>query len=183
MSTTICLRGEAGYPQRLMDRLGDDAPERLVGMGSWGHLELPMTGLFGSKDAPGDVVLRTFDQAAAWRDAGRCVVSGFHSPMEQECLRILLRGRQPVVLVLARGLEGMRLKKEWREPVEDGRLLLLSPFPEHVKRPTRALAEERNRLVAALAEEVWFSYIRPGGSLEGLVEETVKWGLQVTPNC
>lgn len=162
-----------------MDRLGDDAPERLVGMGSWGHLELPMTGLFCSKDAPGDVVLRTFDQAAAWRDAGRCVVSGFHSPMEQECLRILLRGRQPVVLVLARGLEGMRLKKEWREPVGDGRLLLLSSFPEHVKRPTRALAEVRNRLVAALSEEVWFSYIRPGGSLEGLVKETVKWGLRV----
>jgi hypothetical protein len=32
------------------------------------------------------------------RDEGRTLIGGFHSPMEWECLGILLRGRQPVIL-------------------------------------------------------------------------------------
>lgn len=44
------------------------------------------------------------------RDAGVTVIGEFHSPMEKECLNILLRGSQPIIVCPARSLENMRIK-------------------------------------------------------------------------
>ena len=74
------------------------------------------------------------DQAQKWRKHGRCIISGFHSPIEKECLYILLRGSQPIVICPARSLERMRIPVEWRESIVKGRLLLLSPFDSSQKR-------------------------------------------------
>ena len=48
------------------------------------------------------------------------VISGFHSPMERECLNILLRGKQSVIICPARSIEGMRIKSEYKKPLEEG---------------------------------------------------------------
>ena len=48
--------------------------------------------------------------------------------MERECLRLLLRGNQPVVVCPARGIDNMRIPRDWRPALDDGRLLVLSPF-------------------------------------------------------
>src|SRR5438876_1122861 len=110
--------------------------------------------LLCSVRCPGALILRTYDLARALRDAGVTVASGFHSPMEQECLRLLLRGRQPVVVCPARSVERMRLPAEWKPAIEAGRLLVLSPFAPHQRRMTADLAAKRNAFVAALADEV-----------------------------
>ncbi|MBA3707606.1 MAG: hypothetical protein H0W83_02155, partial [Planctomycetes bacterium] len=60
--------------------------------------------------------------------AGVAVIGGFHSPMEQECLALLLKGRQPIVICPARGIDEMRLAIAWREAISAGRLLVISPF-------------------------------------------------------
>jgi predicted Rossmann fold nucleotide-binding protein DprA/Smf involved in DNA uptake len=135
-----------------------------------------LTAFLCSKEAPGSAILKAFDQATAWRDAGRCVISGFHSPLERQCLDILLRGKQPVVMVLARGLGVLRLPATQRKALDDGRLTIVSPFPTAEKRATADLARQRNRFVAALADEVVFAYIAPGGSLSKLSEEVAAWG-------
>jgi HEPN domain-containing protein len=44
---------------------------------------------------------------------GVTVVGGFHAPMERECLTILLRGAQPVILCPARNI-GMRIRPEYK---------------------------------------------------------------------
>jgi predicted Rossmann fold nucleotide-binding protein DprA/Smf involved in DNA uptake len=126
--------------------------------------------LFCSARCPGDAILRAYDQAAQWRDAGRCVISGFHSPVEKECLRILLRGKQPVIICPARCLGKMRLPSDWKKPLADGRLLILSCFATGQNRATTELAARRNELVAALADEVWFAHITPGGRMEQLAK-------------
>ena len=61
-----------------------------------------------------------YDLSRAMRDAGVPVIGGFQSPMEKECLRILLRGDQPVVVCPARGIENMRIPREWREAAGRG---------------------------------------------------------------
>ena len=124
---------------------------------------------------PGDLILRTYDLAQLLREQGVAVIGGFHSPMEQECLRILLRGRQPVVVCPARSIEGMRVPAAWRGPLAGGRLLLVSPFEGKEKRVTAELAARRNRFVAALAERVFISYAEPGGRMEALAREVVGW--------
>jgi hypothetical protein len=46
--------------------------------------------------------------------------------MERECLTILLRGTQTVIVCPARSINGMRIKKEYEKPLKEGRLLFLS---------------------------------------------------------
>lgn len=144
-------------------------------LGNLDVLDLPKTALFCSTSSPGHTILAAYDQAARWRDDGRCVISGFHSRVEKECLRILLRGRQPVIICLARGLEGMRLPADWKRPLADNRMLILSRFPASERRPTKSLAVARNQLVAALADEVEFVHITPGGHLDELRQLVARW--------
>jgi predicted Rossmann fold nucleotide-binding protein DprA/Smf involved in DNA uptake len=132
--------------------------------------------LFCSIKCPGELILKTYDLAKALRDCGVVVISGFHSPMEQECLNILLKGQQPVVLCPARGVETMRLRPEWKTPIQQGRLRLLSPFPADCKRMTRQTAEKRNRFVADTADAVFVSYAVPGGKTEALCRQLLTEG-------
>lgn len=175
-SSRAIARGKQGYPGRLLRRLGADAPATITIIGPSSPLSDSQTAFLCSKEAPGGTILKAFDQAAAWRDAGRCVISGFHSPLERQCLDILLRGKQPIVIALARGLGGLRLPATQRKALDDGRLTIVSPFPTAEKRATVDLARQRNRFVAALADEVVVAYIAPGGSLSKLSEEVAAWG-------
>jgi predicted Rossmann fold nucleotide-binding protein DprA/Smf involved in DNA uptake len=70
----------------------------------------------------------------------------------------------------------LRLPATQRKALDDGRLTIISPFPAAEKRVTADLARQRNRFVAALADEVVFAYIAPGGSLSGLADEVSEWG-------
>lgn len=164
----------ARYPARLRERLGDAAPAQLTTLGNLDLLALPKTGLFCSARCPGHVILSAYDQAARWRDAGRCIISGFHSPVEQECLRILLRGTPPIILCPARALP-QRIPAEWETPLAEGRLLILSGFAAAEKRVTTELAIRRNALAAALADEVCFAHITPGGQSERLTHRLTEW--------
>lgn len=171
-------QGDPTYPDRLVRRLVANAPKSIAIAGSPTALAAPMTAFLCSKETPGATILKAFDQAAAWRDAGRCVISGFHSPLERQCLDILLRGKQPIVMVLARSIGALRLPAPQRTALEDGRLTIVSPFHSTEKRTTADLARRRNRFVAALADEVVFAFISPGGSLSLLADELVGWGLE-----
>ncbi len=170
MTPVILNASDAGFPARLRERLGSDAPAQIFALGNLGLLALPKTALFCSARCPGDAILRAYDQAARWRDAGRCVISGFHSPVEKECLRILLRGTQSIIICPARS-SPQRAPAEWKKPLANGRLLILSCFTESERRVTAELAARRNELIAALADEVWFAHIAPGGQTEQLAKK------------
>ena len=178
MKIAVVTRGDRDYPGRLIQRLGTDAPDTLTITGSSAALSSPMTAFLCSKETPGATILKAFDQAAAWRDAGRCVISGFHSPLEQQCLDILLRGKQPIVMALARGLGAVRLPATQRKALDEGRLTIISPFPVTEKRVSAGLARQRNRFAAALAGEVVFGFVAPGGSLALLRDEIRCWDIR-----
>src|SRR3990172_12303618 len=126
MNPTVFTPTDAGYPARLRERLGEHAPRTLTALGNPASLSQPKTALFCSIRCPGDAILGAYDAARKLRDQGVTVVSGFHSSVEKECLRILLRGKQPIIICPARGLNGMRIPREWRTGMETGQLLLLS---------------------------------------------------------
>ncbi len=90
--------------------------------------------------------------------------------MERECLDILLRGSQPVIMCAAKRLRGLRLGVAGRKAVREGRLLAISPFGDTVKRSTAAQAIQRNELVAALADAVLVPYAAPGGKAESTAQ-------------
>lgn len=163
---TIALNfADARYPAQLRQRLGADAPAQLTALGNLDLLSLPKTALFCSAQCPGNLILRAYDQAAKWRDTGHCVISGFHSPVEKECLRILLRGEPPIIICPARAMP-QRIAPELRAPLAAGRLLILSAFPTTETRVTADLAARRNAIVSALATDTLILHATPGGRLE-----------------
>lgn len=132
--------------------------------------------LICSQKCPGDVILKTYDFARAVRDSGIAIVSGFHSPIEKDCLPILLRGPGPVVIVQAHRLSTSRLPGDWQKAINAGRFLLLSPFSDRDKRVTAELAAERNRFAAAISDEMLIPYAAPGSKTEALALEVLKSG-------
>jgi predicted Rossmann fold nucleotide-binding protein DprA/Smf involved in DNA uptake len=119
------------------------------------------------------------DLARALRDAGVVVVSGFHSPLERDCFEFLIRGDQGVIWCPARTIDPYRIPKERQKAVDDGRLLLVSPFDSTRRRQTATLARRRNEFVAALADTIIVAYADPGGSLESLAAKALDWGKPV----
>ena len=166
----------ARYPARLRDRLGAAAPPEVTALGNLDLLPLPKTALFCSARCPGNIIVTTYDQTAKWRDAGRCVISGFHSPVEAECLRILLRGAQPLIIYPARNLP-LRIAAEFRTLLTAGRLLILSSFSGGANRVTSELAFRRNEFVTALADEVFLANVAVGGHLDQILRHVHAWGI------
>ena len=114
-------------------------------------------------------------KAQILRNAGMTVISGFHSPMERECLTILLRGAQPVIICPARSINNMRINREYKKPLKDGRLLFLSPFDKNQRRISAKRVHYRNLFVAALSAAVFVAHAGPGSKTEKLCWQIISW--------
>lgn len=136
-------------------------------------LQLPKTAFLCSRKIPASVVLKCYDWAIEQRENGVCVISGFHSQIEKDVLNYLLKGKQPIILALARGLKE-RLEPEFEKPLEQGRLLIISPFDKTEKRVTEQTAETRNKLMTDLADIITVGYASPDGQLEKLLSTIEK---------
>ena len=145
-------------PTFLKDRVSNDLFPKIWAIGNLNILEQQLLGFFCSAKCPGAVILKTYDLIRDLRNKGVIVISGFHSPIEKDCLDLLMRGKQPIVICPVRGIETMRIPKSWRTPIEKNRLLILSPFENKYRRPTVALAEHRNRFVTMLADQILVAY-------------------------
>jgi predicted Rossmann fold nucleotide-binding protein DprA/Smf involved in DNA uptake len=175
------VQQNALYPLALHRDLADHAPAILTARGnidilSGKDIDPPTVALFCSVQCPETIILQTYDLARALRDAGVTVIGGFHSPMEKECLNVLLRGTQPVIVCPARGIERMRLPAGWKAALAQDRLLLLSPFAEQFRRATTKRAHMRNEFVAALADILLIAYAAPGGKIERFCQDIRSWG-------
>lgn len=164
MATAHISWDDSRYPSAL--RIHADAPASIAALGNLEILQRKKLALFCSVKCPGDLILQTYDLVRALRDAGVTVISSFHSPMEKECLALLLRGTQPVVICPARSIERMRVPIAWKTPLEENHLLILSPFAAKQRRATTDLAEKRNEFVATLADEVFVAHAAPGSKTE-----------------
>lgn len=133
-------------------------------------LKLHKTAFLCSRKCPAAVVLKAYDWAISQRDAGRCIISGFHSTIEKDVLHYLLKGSQPIILALARGMKE-RVEPELKAPLDNGRLLIVTTFEDTIKRVTSDTAQTRNRLMIDLADEVVIAFASENGNLQRLIEE------------
>lgn len=135
-------------------------------VGSRDLLAMRKLGVFCSVKCPGELILQTYDLARLLANIGHwAVIGGFQSPIEEEFLIALLRGTTPAIICPARTLHATSLEP-YRQAIDQGRLLLLSPFASHERRMTRQTCERRNSFVAAVADHIFVSYASPGGMVE-----------------
>lgn len=126
------------------------------------------TGFLSSRKCPAEVVLKSYEWAKIQRKQGNCIVCGNHSQIEKDVFEILLRGEQPLVLVLPRGLK-KRWDKSWIEHVEKNRLLIISPFSKEITRITRETAIHKNKTILTLSDKIVIGYKSPKGQLDILL--------------
>ncbi|MCL4872322.1 MAG: DNA-processing protein DprA [Anaerolineae bacterium] len=166
--------GSPAYPQSRLHCLDTEAPAEIHARGNDSILRQNMLALLCSAKAPAGILLAVHDLAQQWRHGSQVIISGFHSPVEQEAFEILLRGPAPVVYCPARSIP-KRLRTTWQEALDAGRLTILSVFADNVRRPTKETAITRNRFIAALADAVFVAYAHPGSSTGQLVNQVLAW--------
>lgn len=154
--------------------------EYLSAIGDSGLLNAPLFALFCSVKCPASVILKTYDLAQKLKDKGIGVISGFHAPVEKEVLVTLLHGASTIVICPARSIENMRVPADWKKPLEQQRLLIVSPFSGNQPRATQEMAAIRNQLVAALAQQIFIAYAEPGGKTETFARVLIATGKPVT---
>lgn len=111
------------------------------------------------------------DWALEQARARQTIVGGFHSPLEQSVLHLLLEARSPVVVVLARPVGDARLKPDWETSIAKGCMTVVTGSTQ-AKRLTSAVAFERNELAAQLAECIVIAHANAGG---GLARQSASW--------
>jgi len=172
-----CIQSKSrDYPSSLREKKTHELFHQIWTLGNLDILKRPLLGFFCSVKCPGNLILQTYDLARVLRGEGIPVISGFHSPIEKDCLELLLRGTEPIVFCPARSIENMRLRKELKEPINDGRLLLLSPFEGKVRRPTIQISEQRNRFVSAMATSIFVTHAERDGKIEAFCREILAAG-------
>ncbi len=126
------------------------------------------TAFLCSRRCPADIILKSLGWAREQKEKGRCVISGFHSQIEKDVFDILVKGTQPIILVLARGI-----KKRWsvkiKNALEDKRLLVISTFNENVTFVTQETANKRNKIMTEIADEIFIAYKSENGNLDKLI--------------
>lgn len=129
-----------------------------------------------SRKFPASAVVKSFDWAVEQCDKGNCIICGAHSKIEKDIFNILLSGTQPLILVLARGMKS-NYSTEIKSAVENNRLLIVTPFPNNIKRITEKTSRERNLFMLDLADEIVIGYAYKQGSLQEIISKysTVKY--------
>ena len=150
----------------------------ITGLGSQALLALPMTAFFASRQCPGTAIRAAMDWALLQARAKAVVVSGFHSPLEQSVLKVLIEAHSPVVAVLARPVDGAKLSPEWIEPLAQSQMAVVSSATA-ATRLTGEVATARNNFAAQFATCIVVAHASPGGALERLCEEWQAQGRQV----
>ena len=125
-------------------------------------LNVPKTGFLASSTIPPDMVLKCYDWATQMAKEGKCVVSGFSSHLEKEVLHFLAKGKQPIILVLARKMY-KKIPQELQPLLDSGRLLIIST--SYSPRQSKATALSRNRYICEIADQILFVGVNKKSSL------------------
>jgi len=127
-------------------------------------------GFLCSRKIPANIILKTYDWAIEQREKGVCVVSGFHSKIEKDVFHYLAKGKQPIILILARGFY-KRIPSQFIKLLDQNRLLIITQFDDSVKRITKETTFLRNQLIIEISDELKIPYSSKNGLIERLLKK------------
>lgn len=167
----ILTLADAGYPWRLRERLGRQAPPVLFVAGDPSLLDAGGVAIVGSRDvdAAGSAWAAALANGAARN--GTAVVSGGARGVDQTAMSAAFAGGGRVLGVLPEGIERRIRERETRAALADGAVVLASPYHPGAGF-TAGAAMARNKLIYALSDiaVVVASAAESGGTWAGAVE-------------
>jgi predicted Rossmann fold nucleotide-binding protein DprA/Smf involved in DNA uptake len=168
----VISRADAKYPRRLKARLKEDAPPLLYGCGDIALLEKGGLAVVGSRHVDDELVGFAEGVGRLSAAAHRNIVSGGAKGIDRAAMHGALVAGGDVAGVMADSLERAALARENREPLMEGRLVLVSPYD-----PAAGFnvghAMQRNKIIYALADTalVVTSDFEKGGTWAGAIEQ------------
>ena len=128
-------------------------------------LDRYLVAFFASRSSTAEVAERALRWAGDICQTDRVVISGFHSPLEKEVLRVLIEHKHPVIIALGRALY-KKVPLDLQSALDEGRLLFVS-FRGYSRHSWKS-SEIRNWKAAGLADEVYFTPFDQTSSLSTL---------------
>jgi len=168
----VISRADSRYPKRLKARLKEDAPPLLYGCGEIAVLEKGGLAVVGSRHVDDELIDFTENVGRLAAKAHRTVVSGGAKGIDRAAMHGALQEGGDVAGVMADSLERAALARDNREPLMEGRLVLISPYD-----PAAGFnvghAMQRNKVIYALADAglVVASDFEKGGTWTGAIEQ------------
>jgi predicted Rossmann fold nucleotide-binding protein DprA/Smf involved in DNA uptake len=157
--------------------------KKLWGVGDPAVLKHPLLGIISARQIDSDLASKTaqlLKQLASLKDVA--FVSGWHSPLEEEALRILLAQEATIVLCVAKSLDRFVPSMGVESRVTDGKALLLTHCSTKAKRITRNASMRRNELIVELAKALLVLSAPEGSASLSLAKSALRRGkLVVTP--
>jgi REP element-mobilizing transposase RayT len=106
-------------------------------------------------------------------NSGDAVISGFLSPMERAVFKAGLAQKRPLIWVKPWGLEPSEgLPLQTRAALDEGRLLMVSPFDDGIEAPSVRRAAWCNQYVLAHCDRMVVGHLNPGGMLTCILSES-----------
>ncbi|MDO4936813.1 MAG: DNA-processing protein DprA [Sutterellaceae bacterium] len=175
-SVWVVSRADADYPRRLKTLLREDAPAVLYGCGDRQLLKTGGLAMVGSRHVDEALTDYTIQIGRLAAQAGKTVVSGGAKGIDQAAMKGALEAGGYVCGILADSLEKAAMKAENRDPIREGRLVLVSPYDPNAGFNT-GNAMQRNKLIYAFADcaLVVNSDLQKGGTWAGALEQLKKY--------
>jgi predicted Rossmann fold nucleotide-binding protein DprA/Smf involved in DNA uptake len=137
----------------------------LSGIGNQALLSAAPTAFFASRRCSGAAIRAGMEWALIQAREQHAVISGFHSPLEQSVLKILLEAQCPIIAVISRQITNARFDQAWITALAENRFTILS-VNSQTQRITQASAARRNDVVAELASKIVIAQAEPAGALD-----------------
>ena len=123
-------------------------------LGNEDLLDRYLVAFFASRASTEEIAERALRWAEEICQTDKVVISGFHSPLEKEVLRVLIEHMHPVIVALGRALY-KRVPPNLQQAFNEDRLLFVS-FRGYSRHSWKS-SEIRNWKAAGLADEVYFT--------------------------
>lgn len=171
----VISRGDPEFPKRLKHHLKHAAPPLLYGAGDKSLLESGGLAIIGSRDATEAALEFTRAVGSKCAKEGLAVVSGGARGVDAAAMQGATEAGGKSIGILASDLLKMSVNRQNRIGLQEGQLVLISPFyPEAGFNTGNAMA--RNKYIYTLADQalVIDSALGSGGTWEGALEDLQK---------
>ncbi|MGH7824802.1 MAG: DNA-processing protein DprA [Candidatus Binatia bacterium] len=139
-------------PPKRLESFFRGKPPKVWGVGNPAILSGRLLGIISARQIDSDLALKSsqvINSLVSLKEMS--FVSGWHAPLEEEALRILLGREASLVFCLSKSLSRFIPPAELGNRVETGQALLLTHCSPKAGRISRDASIRRNQLVAALA--------------------------------
>ena len=132
-------------------------------LGNTSLLDRYLVAFFASRSSTAEVAERALRWAEDICQTDKVVISGFHSPLEKEVLRVLIEHKHPVIIALGRSVY-KRVPQQFEQPLAEGLMLIVSI--SNSVRQGWWTSQRRNWTIADWADECVWAGVHRGSTLD-----------------